>query len=431
MCSTEKQTIQNLKHAHRGVMTSTKRPNLRYKKIRGALASACAALLVTCLGSCEPQPDDSAWAPPQGVFAVTTDYSTGSFSIVDPATLHAYNDVGVNRIHSDAVSRHFPSTPGKIYIVNRQGCDNIQILDTENRYRTIIQESTGTGSNPQDIAVIDDDRAYVTRYNRPGLWIIDPDTAAKTGEIDLSAYADSSSRGVPYMSRLYHYTEGGGSLVFVALQRLNKDMNPSDYSSVIVIQADSASPDCDTVIEEIRLQWGSESATNPYTAFRNVPDSWWQPPVADGHDHLFISCVGTFGHNFTLDCGIVAIDPVDYHCEEGYVISETTIGSEISDFVVKSGTRAYATTSDSAFASGLISFDPGSGSVTSVIRADSGNWGYLWSLALHSSGMLFVCDRNALDPGLRVYDTNDSDAPMNEDTPLYLGLPPFDLSFIE
>ncbi len=416
-------------------MTSAARPYRRHKTIRSTLAAACAALLLANLNSCEPQPDDSAWAPPQGVFAVTTDYGTGCFSVVDPSTLQAYNDIGVDRIGSDAVSRYFPSTPGRIYIVNRQGGltshDNIQILDTENRYRTITQKSTGDGSNPHDLAVIDDDRAYVTRYNRPGLWIIDPDTAAKTGEIDLSAYADSSAGGVPYMSRMYHYTEGGASLVFVALQRLNEKLNPTDYSSVIVIQADSASPDCDTVIEEIRLQWGSESATNPYTAFRRVPASWWQPPAADGHDHLFISCVGRFGYNFTLDCGIVAVDPVDLHCEEGYVISETTIGSEISDFVVKSGTQAYATTSDSAFASGLIAFDPGAGSVTSVLRADSGNWGYLWSLALHSSGVLFVCDRNALDPGLRVYDTGDSDAPMNGGGPLYLGLPPFDLSFIE
>ncbi len=279
--------------------------------------------------------------------------------------------------------------------------------------------------------VIDSGRAYVTRYNCSELWIIDPSTAQKTGEINLSAHAHASAAGVPHMSRMFHYTQSGRNIVFVALQRLNDTMAPSDYSLVIAIEADPASPDRDSVIAEIPLGWDGHSARNPYTAFRHVPAAWWQPPIPDGNDHLFISCVGRFGYDFALDGGIVAIDPVDMHCEEGYVLSETTAECEITDFVVKSGQSAYATTSDSAFASGLIQFNPETGAVTSTIRRDSGNWGYLWSLLLHPSGVLYVCDRNALNPGLRIYDTDLDNNPLNGNRPLYTGLPPFDLALIE
>ncbi len=387
--------------------------------------------LIAVLISCEPMPDDAAWGPPQGLFVITSDYSTGSFSIVDPLTMQAYNDVGLRRVHYDAFARYFKIMPDYVYVVNRLMGDNIQVLDRTDNYGTVAQESTDQGSNPQDIAVVSDTVAYVTRYNKKALWIVNPATAVKTGEIDLSPFAAAGTNGVPYMSRLYHHESGGRSLLFVALQRLGSDMTPSEYSSIAVIEADPSSADCNTVIAEILLRWGAESATDPYTAFRLVPASWWQPAVPDGHDHLFISCVGNFGYSFALDCGIVAIDPVDLHCEEGYVLSETETGSEITDFVVKSGTAAYATTSDSSFSSSLVSFRPDTGEIVSVIRRDSGNWGYLWSLVLHGSGALFVCDRNALDPGLRVYDTNASDAELNGGKPLYLGLPPFDLVFLE
>lgn len=393
-----------------------------------------ATAVLTLVTACEPKPVEMMSSLPEGVFVLTTDYSTGSFSIIDPANLISYNDVGLYMVHSDAMVRYFSSMPDYVYIINRLGQDNIQALDRLNSYDTVFQESMGSSSNPHDIWVVDNSRAYVTRYGASRLWIINPATGKKTGEIDLSAYADDTIPGLPRMSRLYHHD--GEQRLFIAVQRLASNWHPSEFSSVIVIDTDPSSADYNTVIAEIQLSWteGTDTinATNPYTNFRYVPDAWWDPPSGnDGHDHLFISCVGEFGYFFQLDCGIVAIDVTDLHCEAGYILSEVTAGTEITEFVIKSDTEGYATTSDENFRSKLIKFNPQTRSVTSTIRSDSGNWGYLWTLGLDSSGRLYVCDRNALDPGVRIYDTNNSDAPLNSNNPVYVGLPPFDLAFIE
>ena len=397
-------------------------------------APVMAAVLISmALVACEPQPIDAGWGPPRGVFVVTTDYTTGSFSVIDPDSMASHNDVGPHMIHSDAVVRYFSTMPDYVYIVNRLGQDNIQALDRNDNYSTVYQESVGTGANPHDIQVVDSSRAYVTRYEESHLWIIDPATGNKTGDIDLSPYADDTVPGIPHMSRLHHHD--GLQRLFVAVQRLASDWHPSEYSSVIVIDTDETSPDYNTVIAEIHLSWtdGSDTlnATNPYTRFRHVPASWWQPSPADGHEHIFISCVGETGYFFQLDCGIVAIDVYDMECEQGYILSEITANMEITEFVIKSGTEGYATTSDQNFKSSLIKFNPQDGTVTATIRNDNGNWGHLLTLGLGSSGILYLCDRNALDPGVRLYDTNANDIELNSGRPVYVGLPPFDLAIIE
>ncbi|HOO71510.1 MAG TPA: hypothetical protein PK926_07090 [Spirochaetota bacterium] len=385
-------------------------------------------------GACEPRPDDSCYAPDSGIFVVTTDYSTGSYSVIDPDILETYNDIGKHKIHSDAMVRYFSSVPDYVYIINRLGQDNIQALNRNENYSTVYQVSTGNSSNPHDLWVVDPERAYVSRYGESSLLIMNPSSGKITGSVDLSGYGDSSVNGIPRMSRLYHHD--GLKRLFVAVQRLASSWHPSEYSSVIVIDTDESSPTCNEVIREIKLTWdeGTETinATNPYTNFRYVPDSWWDPPTGDDHhDHLFISCVGEFGYFFQLDCGIVAIDVTEMSCEQGYVLSEETAGTEITEFVIKSGTEGYATTSDKNFHSKLIKFNPQDGSITSTVRVDDGEWGYLWTLGLDGSGMLYLCDRNALEPGVRIYDTNDEDRELNDGKPLYVGLPPFDLAFIE
>ena len=387
--------------------------------------------LMAFLIACEPQPADSSVGPPEGIFVVTTDYSTGSFSVIDP---DMYNDISSHTIHSDALVRYFTSMPDYVYIVNRLGQDNIQALDRHNNYYTVFQESVGTSSNPHDIWVVDSSRAYVTRYDESHLWIINPCTGEKTGEIDLSDYADATTPGIPHMSRLYHHD--GLQRLFVAVQRLASDRRPSEYSSVIVIDTDESSPTCNKALQEIQLKWtaGAETvyATNPYTHFRYVPDAWWDPPAGDdNHDHIFISCVGEFGHFYRLDCGIVAIDVTDMSCEQGYVLSEATATTEITEFVIKSGTEGYATTSDNNFRSSLVKFNPSDHTITETIRNDSGESGYLCTLELDSSGILYLCDRNAFDPGVRLYDTNANDIELNSGRPVYVGLPPFDLAIIE
>lgn len=358
-------------------------------------------------------------------FVITSDYQTGSYSAIDLESLKSVNDIGMGLIHSDARAKYFN---GKVYIVNRYGRDNIQILDPLNQLATISEISMGSSSNPQDIIVVGEDKAYVTRFGSNELWIINPALGAKTGAIDLSGYAPTVNNGIPDMAMMYYSTDS--KLLFVSLQRLAPDWSPTEYSSVIVINTVN-----DQVVKEIKLSWDDNGtpvyAKNPYTNFRYVSKDNWQPNTEDNNDHLFLSCVGACGYKYQADGGIIAVDMVDLHCENGFIITESSINSEIMDFVVKSKTEAYAVTSDINYNSTFIKFNPQTGTITSVLKTNGDNNGTLWSLALHSSGKLFMCDRYALNPGVRIYDTNNNDLPLNDNNPVNVGLPPLDIAFIE
>jgi hypothetical protein len=62
---------------------------------------------------------------------------------------------------------------------------------------TKLQCSTGVGSNPHDVAVVAPDKAYVTRYDREALWVVDPsagDCASfRRGTIELGGLADATA----------------------------------------------------------------------------------------------------------------------------------------------------------------------------------------------------------------------------------------------
>ncbi|RKZ05528.1 hypothetical protein DRQ05_06285, partial [bacterium] len=115
-------------------------------------------------------------------FITTTDYSTGSSSVIWLDASHT-EESNVASVYSDAVSRYYN---GLVYVVNRYGGDNIQILDPANNFATVRQFSVGSGSDPHDIAFVNETKAYVSRYNTNDLWIVDPSTGAHTGTIDLS-----------------------------------------------------------------------------------------------------------------------------------------------------------------------------------------------------------------------------------------------------
>jgi DNA-binding beta-propeller fold protein YncE len=382
-----------------------------------------AFLLIIASAACNTDPELQKW-PASGVaFVVTTDYSTGSYSLISLTDLTpSIDDARKGLIGSDAGVKF---SGGKIYINNRFGRDNIQVLDPSNSYVTIREMSTGTSSNPQDIIITSPDRAYVTRYETSELWIINPENESVIKTINLSGY---DSDGIPEMSRMY-YDAGTGKL-FISIQKLDTlDVwrSPKNDSAVIMVNAAD-----NTVEKVIPLQWNSVSGTiyplNPYSQLKFAHQTVWQPATPDGHDHLFVACVGGWG--FSSNTGIVAVDIQDGHCEQGFVIQNDSTHGEIMDFVIKSGTSGYAvTTNASDNMDRIISFNPQTGAITGELK--QGDSYTLTAIALDSSGRLFVCDRTTLNPGVRVYDTNNGDASLNAGEPINVGLPPNEIVFIE
>src|SRR2546428_6156243 len=161
-------------------------------------------------------------------FVLTTDFHTGSLSAVDLDTRAVTKDVA--SVHSDAVERWYG---GLLYVVNRFGQDNVQVIDPAQGYLTVRQFSTGNGSNPQDICLVSPTKAYVTRYELSDLLIVNPSNGASLGVIPLGAFADAD--GIPEMARMVRVD----NRVFVAIRRLDRSRgyHPTAKSLVAVMAA--------------------------------------------------------------------------------------------------------------------------------------------------------------------------------------------------
>ena len=335
-------------------------------------------------------------------FITTTDYSTGSSSVIWLDASHT-EESNVASVYSDAVSRYYN---GLVYVVNRYGGDNIQILDPANNFATVRQFSVGSGSDPHDIAFVNETKAYVSRYNTNDLWIVDPSTGAHTGTIDLSGLADAD--GICEMSRMIIV----GGRLFVAVQRLDRNnywlpATPS-YIAVVDVSADTL---IDTDPQTAGIQPITLSGTDPYSDIEFDPYT----------GRLFVSCVGTWG---VADGGAELIDPTSMK-STGFMLTESSAGGDINDIEVLSADKGYAIVTDANFYNLLVAFDPATGALTDTLYAPQSYT--LSDIEVSGGRELFCCDRSATEPGIRIYNTyTNSEETSN---PIDVGLPPFQITF--
>jgi hypothetical protein len=127
---------------------------------------------------------DGAPAAVATVLAVGTDFSTaGVASTISVPGLEVTTNAVEGVASTDPVVRHIGD---RVYIVNRLGQDNVTVLDAAD-LTLVAQISTGAGSNPQDVAVVNG-RLYVAAWGSPGLVVVDlgrPDDGV-IDTIDLS-----------------------------------------------------------------------------------------------------------------------------------------------------------------------------------------------------------------------------------------------------
>jgi hypothetical protein len=336
------------------------------------------------------------------VFITTTDYITGNSSVIHPGPPITV-DCNVRSLHSDAVARYFEPY---IYVVNRKGGDNIQILDPANNYSTVRQFSVGAGSDPHDILVLSPTKAYVTRYNTNVIWIVNPSTGTQTGSIDLSSLADADGLAeIDMMCRV-------GNRAFVTVQRLNRNNYwvPVGKSYVAVIDAQSdALVDCNPVtpgVQPIEMTGANSYSDIQLDAYTGT---------------LYLSSVGYWG---LRDGGIEKIDPVGLQ-SKGFIFTETAAGGDMTDVEIDEGKRGYAIVSDDDFYTILISFDAVTGAKTGTLYDP--NAYVIQDIEVSPWNHLYVADRTPTLPGIRIYDvfTNAQITP----TPIDVCLPPFDITF--
>src|SRR5262245_20947691 len=320
--------------------------------------------LVTALGHAAP-----AHAAETRAFVFATDFGTGAIADANlgpPRTVTP----NVASVSPDAVLRAFN---GLLYVVNRSGFDNIQVLDPASNFATVKQFSVGNGSNPHDIVFASPTKAYVTRYDTADLWLVNPQTGAHTGTISLAGFADADA--IPEMD---HMALWAGRL-FVSIERLDRNnfYAPAGGSLVAVID-----PVTDTVIDVNPGAAGTQGIAlpgqNPTTEL-----------VIDPAGKLLVGCTGAFG---VLDGGVARIDPA-LRSVEATEVTESALGGDINDVTPFSATRGFVVISDPSFNTVLRSYDRGTGLVTGTPFATAGF--NLADAEIDDRGELWLCDRTA------------------------------------
>jgi len=335
----------------------------------------------------------AAWAqptlpPPIGTaFIATTDFQTGSYSVIDLDTLTVFADLPPNGSHSDNTVR-YDSTTNLLYAVNRFGVDSIQVIDPRQGYTTPPggELSVENGSNPHDIALINPVKAYVSRGGRSELLIIDPSLLTITGSIDLTALIkpiDLDNSPEPFRMLVH------GDTVYLILQHLDRSQAlqpPLALGEIVVIDTLT-----DTVTAVIPL-----ATPNPFS------DLQYTVALPRG-PRLLVSSVNDFG---VLDGGIEAIDPTTNTLDPGFVLSETAVNGNITFFEVVSATQAYAIVGllDGSFTNALVQFNPSTGELISALAT---SLPFTLNFAINNAGELYVgpVDTVSPMPGVRIFNT--------------------------
>lgn len=343
--------------------------------------------------------------PPAGTgraVVVTTDFETGQVATVGVGGQHAVGHPTV-RVHSDAIVR---TAFGRAYVVNRLLGDNVTVLDPRHGFAPQLECSTDPGSNPHDIAVVDTRKAYVTRFGRPVLWIVDPGAAScagfRRGTIDLARFADAD--GLPEMDQMAVV----GSEVFVSLERLDSahQFVPTSRSQLVSI---------DTATDVVRDDPIVLSGANAFAAGTGLTPE-------PGTGKLLIAEAGDVYR--TGDGGIERVDPVT-RVAEGFFVTEQSLGGSITDFVIASPAKGYAIVLDEQLVNHLVAFDPSTGA---RLRTLATREAFLPNIALAPDGSLWLADRGLPEPGIRIFDTV-TDRQRTR-VSIDVGLPPFSIAFL-
>lgn len=340
-------------------------------------------------------------------FALTTDFfSPGGLSVADLGT-HAVQ-VDAAAVHSDAVARWHD---GLLYVVNRFGGDNVQVIDPAQGYATVRQFSVGNGSNPQDIVFVSPTKAYVSRYGSSDLLVVNPSAVNGLPMTSISLAAFNDQDGLPEMVRMFRVER----YLFVACQRLD-NFQATNTSVVVVIDTQT-----DTVVDVDAVAPGVQAIAlalrNPVTAFA----------FDRAHSRLLLGCAGVFG--VAGDGGIEAIDPFRFE-SLGVVVTGSELGGDINDVAWLSPTKGYALVAPNFSSNLLVSWNPTTGLLSDTLLTSANGFG-LPDFELNDRGELYVC-RNTFTvqepPGLLVFSTATDQLIAG---PLGTGLPPVCVVFDE
>lgn len=338
-----------------------------------------------------------------GVVVAGTDFQRGAgvadFIALDPPAARFQTFRDLELLSADPVVQAFPEVdPDHIWVINRLGFDNIQVLSPGHNFTTVAQFSVGNGANPQDILVLSADKAYVTRYEPPynDVLIVHPVRGTALGKIPLAAFASNPDQ-LPRPAAMAR----AGDYAFIALQNLDAlynwgadDMEPGRLVVVnvhtdAVVDADSATAEPDPIV----------------LSTRNPAGLVFSPTA----DRILVASSGLFVRYHPEWSGVEVVNPHTLQSEAVlFWGDDPDIHGNIEDLVVAPDQTGYLLvstfTAQQTFSSRVIQVDFGGGGFVSDIYTAAAD-AMLSDLILDPQGLLLIADRWSKRPGLVVYDT--------------------------
>ncbi|PIF02873.1 MAG: hypothetical protein CR990_00440 [Desulfococcus sp.] len=286
------------------------------------------------------------------------------------------------------------------------------------QYSTMDADDT-VSSNPHDLVFAGEKKAYMLRYGKDKVWIVNPSADSegdfKIGELDLSAYADED--GIPEA----HAGVVVGNRLFIVMQRLNRNDNwapGTAYLAVFDIFTD----------EEINVGAANDLGVPGLALPMTNPDKMQYLPDTG---LIYISFWGRFASSYSgtpaeYDGGILSLNPrtlelttvLDDGDEDSHPVGNVfkmEIVSADKGYLV-----GYAGSGDNT----LYAFNPATGALTGAVSAGltSKNLG---ALSSDQNGCLWV--GNGTDARYEILNPADDSV----DEQVGTSLNPIDIAFAE
>jgi hypothetical protein len=337
---------------------------------------------------------------------------TGTLSLL-PVNAPRTPVKNIQTTHSDAVVRSYG---GLIYVVNRLGGDNIQVVDPLDGFAVVGQFSTGQGTNPQDLIAVSAAKAYVSLYqpedNRSDDLTVDdvivfnPQTGAVLKPIDLTPFTANDGERFARASDLVKV----GNRILVAIQDLGSDLSQAADQPGKIVAIDLGG---DTVADSLVLEC--------------------RDPVAMAYSNatglLYVACADYFNLG-TPYGGVEVVDP-DGLESLGVFVTDNDLGGAPGDIEVL-GDRGFVTVGTAnagrdVFSTSVVSFNLDVSEAPDVKTLYTGE-AYIQDIAVDENGRLLVGDRDPHVNGVLFLDSETGDV---VDGPINTGPMPSSMAFIE
>ena len=360
--------------------------------IKNILAIVLATSVVACSNEDNSRPEG---AVDVVAATVASDYTSGSHAGIkreSDGTFTALN----NLLPTDSditVAAH----GNYFYRIERYNGENITKFSFDDPQTPVWQFSTkdsvddAVSSNPQTIIFASETKAYILRYGKTNVWIVNPSATTeaefKIGELDLSAYDDGD--GKPEMNN--------GVIVdgklFITMQRL-AGYSPDNTSYVAVFDVAT-----DT---EIETGYFGDNVKGIPLSIRNPNSNVVYLPEDNS---VYISAIGSYSSG-TFIGGVEKINVTNY--TKKLVLDDDNAGvslyGKIAGFTIKSATQAYFIGYAGFTDNTLYQFNPSTGVASATNNTALLN-GQISSITLDEDGDLWVSD--STNASLHVIDSTD------------------------